>query len=65
VQTSHFVVCVAQGGRWGRNFVEVDVVRACRKMSLVAVSRFFEIPIQMNFPAPAFSHQSPPQRAAG
>ena len=59
------MVVVALGGRWDRYFVEVDLVRACREMSLVAVSRFFENPIQMNFPASAFLHQSPPERAAG
>ena len=41
------------------------LVRACREMSLVAVSRFFRFPIQMNLSACANVHQSPPQRAAG
>ena len=41
------------------------MVRACREMSLVAVSRFFRFAIQMNLSACANPHQSPPQRAAG
>lgn len=49
----------------GRSFVEVSMVRACREMSLVVVSRFFGFAIQMNFPGGAFSHQSRPERAGG
>jgi len=61
----HFAVWVAGVVQRNRNFVEVPLVRARQKMSLVAVSRFFEIPIQMNFPARPNSHSTPPQRAAG
>jgi len=52
-------VGVALGGRLDQNFVEVDMVRACRKMTLVVVSRFFGLVIQNVFPANAFLQQSP------
>lgn len=59
---AHQRACFGMGGR---NFVEVSVVRACREMSLVVVSRFFGSAIQMNFPGGVFPHQRRPERAGG